>query len=338
MKNKRLLLCISLVLFLSPVTVYSGWSPMTSGTTTQLNGIWGCSGSDVFAVGNSGTILHYDGSVWAPMTSGTTETLYGIWGSSGSDVFAVGNSGTILHYDGSVWASMTSGTAKELNGIWGSSGSDVFAVGGSGTILHYDGSVWSPMTSGTTQTLRGIWGSSGSDVFAVGGTTILHYSGPPLSTWSSSSIPTGCQQVHTGPIVYLCPSVNAIWGSSPTDVFAVGDYENINHFNGITWSDQGYFNPWGPWNWLYGIWGSSGNNVFAVGGGAINNVYRYDGSVWSPMTSGTLTQLNGIWGSSGSDVFAVGRNGTILHYDGTMTTTTIALPLRQFYNLHSAYH
>jgi hypothetical protein len=83
---------------------------------------------------------------------------------------------------------------------------------------------WSPMTSGTTTQLNGIWGSSGSDVFAVGGTTILHYSGPPLSTWSSSSIPTGCQQVHTGPIVYLCPSVNAIWGSSPTDVFAVGDY------------------------------------------------------------------------------------------------------------------
>ena len=32
------------------------------------------------------------------MSSGTTEWLYGVWGSCGSDVFAVGDSGTILHY------------------------------------------------------------------------------------------------------------------------------------------------------------------------------------------------------------------------------------------------
>jgi hypothetical protein len=38
------------------------WSPMTSGTTNDLNGVWGSSSSDVFAVGYNGTILHYDGS------------------------------------------------------------------------------------------------------------------------------------------------------------------------------------------------------------------------------------------------------------------------------------
>jgi PKD repeat protein len=59
------------------------------------------------------------------------------WGSSGSDVFAVGLFGTILHYDGATWSAMSSGTAKYLLGVWGSSGSDVFAVGWEGTILHY---------------------------------------------------------------------------------------------------------------------------------------------------------------------------------------------------------
>ncbi len=111
-----------------------------------LNEVWGSSGSDVFAVGNSGTILHYDGSEWSAMTSGTTDTLLGVWGSSGSDVFAVGRGGsffspegTILHYDGSAWAEMTSGTSASFYDVWGSSGSDVFAVGSSGTIFHYDG-------------------------------------------------------------------------------------------------------------------------------------------------------------------------------------------------------
>jgi hypothetical protein len=44
-----------------------------------------------------GFILHYDGSAWSPMPVAAT-ALWGIWGSSGADVFAVGDSGTILHY------------------------------------------------------------------------------------------------------------------------------------------------------------------------------------------------------------------------------------------------
>ena len=152
----------------------SSWSPMTSGTTDSLNGVWGSSGSDVFAVG--GNILHYNGTSWSPMTSGTTNWLTGVWGSSGSDVFAVGDGGNIVHYNGTSWSPMTSGTTNRLNGVWGSSGSDVFAVGLAGNILHYNGTSWSPMTSGTTNWLTGVWGSSGSDVFAVGvGGTILRY-------------------------------------------------------------------------------------------------------------------------------------------------------------------
>jgi hypothetical protein len=173
----------------------SSWSSMTSGTSAWLHGVWGSSGSDVFAVGESGTILHYDGSSWSSMTSGTSDSLDGVWGGSGSDVFAMGSGGTILHYDGSSWSSMTSGTSLSLGGVWGSSGSDVFAVGGNGTILHYDGSSWSSMTSGTSRYLRGVWGGSGSDVFAVGESgTILHYDG---SSWSSMTSGTSnCDQWH----------------------------------------------------------------------------------------------------------------------------------------------
>jgi hypothetical protein len=71
-------------------------------------------------------------------------TLYGVWGSSGSDVFAVGHSGTILHYDGTGWSAMISGTRNSLRGVRGSSGSDVFAVGWYGTILHYGDSAGPP--------------------------------------------------------------------------------------------------------------------------------------------------------------------------------------------------
>jgi hypothetical protein len=55
---------------------------MSSGTGDDLSRIWGSSLSDVFAVGNYGTIMHYDGSAWGAMTSGTTTDLIGVWGSS----------------------------------------------------------------------------------------------------------------------------------------------------------------------------------------------------------------------------------------------------------------
>ena len=41
----------------------------------QLDGVWGSSATDVFAVGDSGTILHYNGSAWSAMSSGTTNEL-----------------------------------------------------------------------------------------------------------------------------------------------------------------------------------------------------------------------------------------------------------------------
>ena len=88
----------------------------------------------------SALVLHYNGSSWSSLTSGAASAnLSSVWGSSGSDVFAVGDGGTILHYNGTSWSPMTSGTSENLYRVWGSSGSDVFAVGGSGTILHYNG-------------------------------------------------------------------------------------------------------------------------------------------------------------------------------------------------------
>ena len=71
---------------------------MSSGTGDDLKGVWGTSTSDIFTVGGSGRILHYDGSEWSEMSSGTANILYDVWGTSAFDVFAVGENGTILHY------------------------------------------------------------------------------------------------------------------------------------------------------------------------------------------------------------------------------------------------
>ncbi len=161
---------------------------MNSGTTSNLKGVWGTSETNVFAVGDNGTILHHDGITWSSINSGIINNLKDVWGNTGKDVFVVGDDSTILHYNGTDWSHMNSGTKDWLVGVWGSKGNDVFAVGTVGSILHYDGSTWSSMNSGTTRILWDIWGSLATDVFAVGDNgVILHYDGTPSPTTTTTA-------------------------------------------------------------------------------------------------------------------------------------------------------
>ncbi|MBK8046745.1 MAG: hypothetical protein IPK16_06255 [Anaerolineales bacterium] len=86
--------------------------------------------------------------------------LWNAWGTAANNVYAVGDTGTLLHFDGSNWSTIPLGYTNNLYAIWGTGANDIFVTGGSGIIFHYDGSTWSPMTSGTLYALRGVWGSS----------------------------------------------------------------------------------------------------------------------------------------------------------------------------------
>ncbi len=309
----------------APPPVWGWQNPLPQGN--DLRGIWGSSATDVYAVGDRGTIVRYDGNAWNVVPSGVTDNLAGVWGSSSSDVFAVGSGGTILQYSGTVWKAMNSGSSKDLSGVWGSSSSDVFAVGDNGTILHYDGTSWVRMASGTADDLSGVWGSSSSDVFAVGGRlnysyrqaghgTVLHYDG---SQWSP--LPSGTATALVG-----------VFGASSSEVFAVGysvDDDMINFcfyrsailgYDGASWStvDSGG-------DFFDGIWCSSATDIYAVGGDikgwapTVGRIRHFDGSTWT--TIRTDHELRGVWGSSPSNIYAVGDYGTILHYDGSAWNT-----------------
>jgi len=304
-KGVTILLCICLVAvglniaYFSPAFASPAWSPMDSGTTNALYGVWGSASNDVFAVGDYGTIVHYNGNYWSAMTSGTANALNGLWGSASNDVFAVGAGGTILHYDGNPgeqWLPMSSPTTNGLYAVWGSASNDVFAVGDGGTILHFNGIEWSAMTSGTGNRLCGVWGSSFSDVFAVGywdvfGSNIRHYDG---TTWSAM---TSSMNVE----------LYGVWGSASNDVFAVGDMGTIVQYNGAAWSEMTCTTGCGSFR---GVWGIASNDVFAVQ--ETGQILHYNGG-WH-LTGTPEYSLNSVWGSASNDVFAVGQDGTILHY------------------------
>ena len=84
----------------------------------------------------SATDPRLNGTATTLMTSGTTEDLYEIWGRSSSDLYVVGDAGTILHYDGSSWSDVSGASTTNLRGVWYSSSNNVYAVGHFSTILQ----------------------------------------------------------------------------------------------------------------------------------------------------------------------------------------------------------
>ncbi len=171
------------VLATSPSDVYAGGFDSRGGTIfhydgaaltvmieglNTIRGFWAAGPDDVYAVGDVGAIVHYNGTGWTAMSSGLTEvSLKGVWGSGTTNVYAVGDSGAIVRYNGTGWSAVpSSGTTQTLNGVWGSGPNDVYAVGNSGAIVHYNGTDWSAITA-ATGTLLGVCGS-GNDVYAVG--------------------------------------------------------------------------------------------------------------------------------------------------------------------------
>ena len=120
------------------------WCKEEVGTTKHFTGIWGSGPSDIFAVANASTILHYDGNNW--QTSGTSNSqiqntrLNDVWGAGPSidnNVLALVNWYSAILRGPVNWIVQHSGSGPNtddelsfnLNAIWGSASTDIFVVG-----------------------------------------------------------------------------------------------------------------------------------------------------------------------------------------------------------------
>src|SRR5688572_11723443 len=153
-------------------------------------------------------------TAWGVDRQGLTEvSLLGLWAASPTSVFVSGQDGVILRWTGDAWRAMATPTSETIVGIWGTSETNVFAVGSNGVILRYDGTAWKAMQSGTTATLLEVWGIDETHVYATGsGGTMLRFDGTSWSAMPNSAGPT---------------EIWGIWGSSSTNLFAVGQNGSI---------------------------------------------------------------------------------------------------------------
>lgn len=105
-------------------------------TNSYLRAVWAHSPTDVWAVGDAGTILHFDGGAWTSSDSGVSTRLLAVTG-TGTNVWAAGEQGVVLRRVGNAWVPQGTGTTKTIRSLFASSATDVWAGGDDGLLLHY---------------------------------------------------------------------------------------------------------------------------------------------------------------------------------------------------------
>jgi hypothetical protein len=272
-----------------PATPLTWAHPLPQGD--NLLGIWGANPSNIWAVGDTGRILHFDGSVWRQLDTASDDYLAGVWTDTSGETFITGYNGRVLHYHNGRWRNHPTGVSNDFNGIWGSGPDDVFTVADRGIIFHWDGQCWKRQDSGTDNLFFGVWGSGPTDVWAVGGrSNVAHYDG---QNWSA--VDTGVQAHYV-----------SVWGSGPDNLYIAGNDGILLHRTGGTWQRE-ELNTRALLRW---IWGSGPNDVWVAGDEGI--VRHFDGSAWRTVSSGTTQAIRGAWQTANGTSYLVGDDGLLL--------------------------
>jgi hypothetical protein len=259
----------------------------------------------------------------------------------GTTVYFVGDGGLILKKVGTTYTTMESGTTAPLKGIHGTSATDIWAVGGSSlgetpqersVILHFDGNVWSsrglltlnnPPVLSSTYDVYDVFAADASHVWVVG------WNSQP---WRWTGTTWAMENVNIALPNYQWGNLASIFGFSSSDVYAVGSWGTVLHFDGSQWSAQRQFETEDApssgsitFNLLQSVWGPNANYVFASGNSG--QVYQLDRTMqnpnWVKINAGgfifTAYSLSRMAGSSQNDVWFAGSGGVLRHWSGPGT-------------------
>jgi len=318
------------------------WSGQTTGTDATLSAVWGTGPKDVYAVGslsadNSGVVMHYDGRDW-DISAHVGRRLDGIWGSGPNDVWVAGSDAKEKL---SVWR-LSKGTGEwkrervpgegHVIGLSGAGGKPVVLVHvdtstsemmsylrGQVSSLEWTGSTWEkrPLLNLSSPIGKPAWGFSTDTqgkmlVAGWWGVVGTFQPGTPVSDKEDLRISNGNPA--------LGKNLFGVWGTSPTDVVAVGPAGAMLRYDGRTWTPD----PAGKTHDFSAIHGAK-DILVAVARQGVLLVRK--GGVWGEIQTGTLVDFNGVW-TDGDQTFVSGAAGAMFRCDAKgcapMTTGTKA--------------
>ncbi len=133
--------------------------------TPPLYGVTGTSPTDVYASGEGGVILHYDGTTWTELRAPVPgERLNAMW--TNGEVFVAAGTSIVMRQGSDRWLDMPSD--RELHAVWGATSADIWVAGDAGTVQHFDGVAWAPLALRVSRTVRAIAGTNTTSTTALG--------------------------------------------------------------------------------------------------------------------------------------------------------------------------
>jgi hypothetical protein len=201
-----------------------------------------------------------------------------VWGSRAGELWAAGPAG--LHYFNSKgWTAVLDRTAgARLRVVTGASTTEAWIGGTAGLLQRYNGRTWRPHeVQGDVLALCAP--AIGCAFVALGSET--DPTSGSVARWDGERLRAA--ELEGAP-------VRRLWGSSPDDVWGVGNAGTIAQWDGRVWAHHRL----GIKTDLRGVWGSAPDDVWVVGDAG--KLLHWDGSIWADRSLTEGVDLAAVWG------------------------------------------
>ena len=280
------------------------WSVQPTPTSATLNAVDSAGPEAVWAVGDSGAIVHSGdgGATWTSETAPTTVALRAVDFVGSVMGWVVGDDGTVIHTTdgGTSWVPQTVPTAATLRAVRFADASTGWAVGDGGTAIHTvdGGATWTRQSVPTTAPLTAVDFAGTASGWAVGGGgTVLHTVDGGV-TWAAQSVPTSA-------------TLASVCLTDPRTGWAVGDAGTILRTTngGAKWARQSTPTTAA----LSAVQFLDSAAGWAVGGAGTMLWTTNGGATWVPRVAPTTAALTAVHFAGTSGGWATGASGTVLH-------------------------
>lgn len=300
-------------------------------TDVQLsNPVPTTSGSDAGS-GGSGSTSTTNASSGAGGATTSTTSNGGVGGATTSTTGSGGAGGAVTTSTSST--STGTGGATTTTGSGGAGGATTTTSSGGGVDGGTGGAACSPESDATFCAALGLECGPAAGVDGCGQARSIASCGTCLAPGlcGGGGIPGSCWHPLNGAWEWQLPrltgeNLSSVWANNPSDVWAVGAFGTIVHWDGQSLSVV----PSGTSAELSDIWGSAPGDLWAVGAGG--TILHYDGTAWSQTASVTSDDLLQISGCGPSSIWAVGANANgreILSFDGSQWSVVLSQILVQ---------
>jgi hypothetical protein len=109
-------------------------------TNAHLYGVHGTSFNNVWAVGQAGTVLHWNGVSWQQFELGTSANMWSVWSPANDVAYIVGQNGRAYQIDGTEVKALNTGIDNVLYAVTGTTEANIWATGARGVAIQYPSS------------------------------------------------------------------------------------------------------------------------------------------------------------------------------------------------------